>query len=251
MRGGVDVRLIVAGNFSHGVDAERKDKLHARETEGGKGAVGTPDESVKDAMQVNIEASNTSRIVDAVGNDASRARHRRECRDGAVRSAQEPVGIVERAVLSRNLACRVNARGQTILSGPSEESGNSAVYRPHEAVIHQDGVLVEACNHSRRVDAAGPCKDRSTRIETGYRAIGLSHEAMTRRAIGVKIETSNRAGSIQAYRLGEGRSRRVEGDETSICGTQESVQHLVRGKVSRYRSCRVDARRCSASAARR
>ena len=65
--GSVDIGLIIAGNLSLRVDAERKHEVDVWDTEGCQGAVGTSYETVRDATRVNVEARDRSRIVDAKG----------------------------------------------------------------------------------------------------------------------------------------------------------------------------------------
>src|ERR1700730_15068831 len=124
--GSENTGLIIAGNLSRRVDAERKDEGDAWETEVCEGAVETSYETVGDATRVNVEASDPSRIVDAIGNGSGRVFHR-EGSDGAVSRAQERLRAVKRAVLSRNLARGVNARGLSILPGQNQESGKGAL----------------------------------------------------------------------------------------------------------------------------
>src|SRR5258708_28864184 len=141
------------------------------------------------------------------------------------------------------------ARGLSILSGLNEESGKGAVWSPHEAVVQLTGVNVRARNLSTRVDAAGPGRSRTRRIETSYGAIWVSQEAVERAGRGVKA--CNHAGRVYALGHGLSRPRRVEGDDVPVRSTQETVKHLAPKKVSRNPSCKVDAQRIGESRARR
>ena|ERR1700722_6294508 len=69
MGGSKHTGLIIAGNLSRIVDAERKDECDAWRTEDCNGSVATPYETVEFATRINIEASDPSRIVDAKRND--------------------------------------------------------------------------------------------------------------------------------------------------------------------------------------
>ena len=66
--GSKNTGLIIAGNLSRRVDAERKDEGDAWEAEGCKGAIETSYETVEATTRVNVEASDPSRIVGAIGN---------------------------------------------------------------------------------------------------------------------------------------------------------------------------------------
>src|ERR1700682_4707525 len=70
MGGSENIGLIIAGNLSRRVDAERKDEGDAGQTEGCKAAVKTSYETVEVAARVNVEASDRSRIVDAIGSSS-------------------------------------------------------------------------------------------------------------------------------------------------------------------------------------
>ena len=124
--GSENTGLIIAGNLPRRVHAERKDEGDAWETEGCEGAVETSYETVGDAARVNVEAGDRSRSIDSIGNGSGRV-FQRERSDGAVSRAQEGLRTVKRAVLSRNLARGINARGLSILPGLNEESGKGAV----------------------------------------------------------------------------------------------------------------------------
>lgn len=69
--GSENTGLIIAGNLSRRVDAERKDEGHVWDSEDSKGAIDTSYETVRDATRVNVEAGDSSRVVDAVGNNGS------------------------------------------------------------------------------------------------------------------------------------------------------------------------------------
>ena len=70
MGGSENIGLIIAGNLSRRVDAERKDEGDVWETEDCKAAVKTSFETMEVAARVNVEASDRSRIVDAIGSSS-------------------------------------------------------------------------------------------------------------------------------------------------------------------------------------
>ena len=210
MRGGVDVLLIVAGDLSCGVDAEGKDEGHAGESEHEKSPVAAPHEAVEIALRVNVEAGDSSGIVDATGNHGGCVMRGERC-DGAIRGAHEGYRIVRRTRGSGYLASGVDAHRFRVLPGLSEERGKHAVWTSQVAVEQLSGIAVRAGNRSGRIDADRGGRGRAGRIESDDGAIRVSQEGV-RPGTRVAIIASNSPGGVYALWRGPSRSGRVERD---------------------------------------